>query len=255
MHVLRSAAWRPRRGWFPAPSRSGLDTAQARAALDRLAAEIAFAHGIGASVEVALGDPLAVLQQAAEHADLIVLGWSGRGRFRSALIGSTAARLLAGGCGVPSRPRALLTVKTPVSGPYRRALVPVDFTAASDAALWAADAMARDAALHVFHAIAAPREAVLHAAHVPERLVRAARLRQEAGACARMRRRAARIGLDPTRMAFSADHGPAVRATLHQARTLGVDLIVAGKREPTIVDSFAQGSVSAACCRCAAATC
>ena len=93
--------------------------------------------------------------------------------------------------------------------PYRRVLVPIDFTASSDAAIRVAARMRREAGMHVFHAINSQREAVLRDADVPEHIIRETRLMEEAGINARMRRKVARLGLDSTPMSFALAYGPA----------------------------------------------
>jgi len=154
------------------------------------------------------------------------------------LLGRTVDRLLR------TCRRPVLVVKTPVEHAYRRVLVPVDFTAPSDAAVQLAARLTRDSGLHVFHAINSHREAVLRDTDVPERLIRESRLRQEAGTLARMRRKAARLGLDGTRMSFSVAHGHPAWSILSHAHKLGADLIVGGKQGRSKLGEFLLGSVS-----------
>ena len=79
---------------------------------------------------------------------------------------------------------------------------------------------------------------------VPEHVIRESRLRHEAGTIARMRRKAAGLGLDSTRMGFAVAHGHPVWSTLSHARGLGADLIVAGKQGRSTLGEFLLGSVS-----------
>jgi hypothetical protein len=59
-----------------------------------------------------------------------------------------------------------------------------------------------------------------------------------------MRRNAARLGLDSTRMSFALAHGHPVWSTLSHAHRLGADLIVAGKQGRSTIGEFLLGSVS-----------
>jgi len=238
VHVLDRAGCKPLRDWFSPSIDIDLKTAQARESLRRFAVEIAGRYDVPMSVEVMIGEPLETLMQASERAELLVLGRRGHTRFQAMFVGRTVDRMLRT-CRCP-----LLVVKVPAEGPYRRMLVPVDFTASSDAAVLVAASLARNNSMHVFHAINAHREAALRDTDVPEDVIREFRLRQEAGTIARMRRKAERLGLDSTRMGFAVTHGHPVWSTLSRAHGLGADLIVAGKQGRSTLGEFLLGSVS-----------
>ena len=238
VHVLDPAGCKPLRDWFTPSIDIDLKASQARESLRRFAVEIAGRYDVTTSVEVAVGEPLETLMQASERAELLVLGRRGLNRFKPPLVGRIADRMLR------TCRRPVLVVKAPVERAYRCVLVPVDFTASSEAAVQVAARLTRSSGLHVFHAIDSRRETVLRDADVPEHVIRESRLRQEAGASARMRRMAARLGLDGTGMDFIAAHGPAVRSTLRHAQWLGADLIVAGKQGRSTLGRFLLGSVS-----------
>lgn len=238
VHVLDPNGCKPLRDWFSPSIDIDLKAAQARQTLGRFAVEIAGRYDVRASVEVMVGEPLETLLQASERAELLVLGRRGHSRFKALLVGRTVDRLLRIGR------QPVLVVRTPVEGAYRRVLVPVDFTAPSDAAVQVAARLACDADVQVFHAINAHREALLRGTDLPEHLIHEARRRQEAGAIARMRRKAARLGLDGTRVGFVVAHGHPVWSTLGHAQRLGADLIVAGKQGQSTLGEFLLGSVS-----------
>lgn len=238
LHVLNAAGCKPLRDWFSPTLDFDLKAAQAREALRRLAVEISGAYDLTASVEVIVGDTFETLMQASEHVDLVVLGRRGRGRFNGLLVGRTVDRMLR----ICRRP--VLVVKTSVQGTYRRVLVPIDFTASSDAAIRVAARMRREEGMHVFHAINSKREAVLRDADVPEHVIRESRLMEEGAINARMRRKVARLGLDSTPMNYALAYGPPVCSTLRHAHRLGADLIVAGKQGRSTLGSFLLGSVS-----------
>ena len=238
LHVLNASGSKPLRGWFSPKPDLDLDAAQARDALRRLAVEISSAHDLTASVEVAVGDPFEILVQASEHVDLVVLGRRGQGRLTGWLEGRTVDRMLR------TCRRPVLVIRKSVQGPYRRVLVPIDFTATSDAALRVADRLRRETGLHLFHAIESHREAVLRDADVPEHVIRETRLMEEGEINARMRRKVARLGLDSTRMNYALAHGQPVRSTLRHAERLAADLIVAGRHGRSSLRSYLLGSVS-----------
>jgi nucleotide-binding universal stress UspA family protein len=238
VHVLDPAGCKPLRDWFSPSIDIELKAAQARESLHRFAVEIGGRYDMTVSIEVMVGEPLETLILASERAELLVLGRRGHSRFKALLLGRTVDRLLR------TCRRPVLVVKTPVERGYRRVLVPVDFMAPSDAAVQVAAWLARESGLHVFHAINSHREAVLGDTDVPEHLIRESRLRQEAGILARMRRKAAGLGLDSTRMRFAVAHGHPAWSILSHAHRLGADLIVAGKQGLSTLGEFLLGSVS-----------
>lgn len=225
VHLLAARPFGPLRGWFAPATDTDLEAAQARARLRRTAVELAGRHDLSASIEVLVGEPRAALLQASESADLLVLGRPLDRWLRA--------------CRAP-----VLVVKAPAQAPYRRVLLPMDLEAPSDDTLEMAARLARHGDLHVFHAINSHRDAVLRDIDLPEYLIREARARQEAGAIARMRRKAARVGLDGARMAFAVAQGHPLWATLNHARGLGADLIVAGRPDRSSLVEILLGSVS-----------
>ena len=237
LHVVKPAGCKPLREWFSPSIDIDLKSAQARTTLRRFAAEIAGRHDVVANLELRVGDALEEMLRASERADLVVLGQRGSNPFKDLVIGNTADRLLR------TCRRPVLIVKQAAEGPYRRVLVPVDFTPSSDAAVGAAALLAPDAGIHVFHALRSMREAGLREADVPEAVIRASRAREEAGVIARMRRSVARLGLDSRRMSFTLGRGSAARPALH-SQTLDADLIVAGKQGRSTLAPFLPGSDS-----------
>ena len=197
LHVLKATGCKSLREWFSSSTIDiDLKAAQAGDALRRVAVEISGAYDVTASVAVEVGDPHETLMKASERADLVVLGQRDRSRLEGLLVRGTVDRMLR------TCRRPILVVKTAVEASYRRVLVPIDFTASSDTAMQIATGMPLDAGMHVFHAINSQREAVLRDADVPDHIIRETRITEEAGTTARMRRRAARLGLDSTRMNF-----------------------------------------------------
>lgn len=235
MHVPTTR--RPLREWLLPSSSIDLRAAQARASLRDLALEITGRHDVAVTAEVGAGQPVEALLQAARQADLVVVGGR-RARLTGWLEGRALSRVLSSGG------RPVLTVKASVDTSYRRGIVPIDFTASSDAAIRAAAGLLGESRLHLFHAINAHEIGVLRHLDIPAHVVRDHRQRQKAGAVARMRGRAAQLGLNGTRMGFAADHGHPVWSALRQAAALGADLIVAGTQARSALSGLLLGSVS-----------
>ncbi len=238
LHVLHDGGSRPLREWFTPLTDVDLKAALARAALRRVAIEIAGAYDVTATVEVRLGDPLHVVTQAAEQAELVVLGHRGQRRMGTLLVGGTADRLLR------TCRRPVLVVKRAAEGPYRTALMPVDFTIGSEAAVRVGAAVAAQARTHVFHAAESYVASMLRRAGAERGVIDDVTAREEAGALSRMRRLLATAGVTARPVVFSVGRGPADLAALAQARALRADLIVAGKNGRSTLGSFLLGSVS-----------
>ncbi|MBX3643875.1 MAG: universal stress protein [Rubrivivax sp.] len=160
LHVLKAAGRQPLRDWFSPTIDIDLKAAQSREALRRVAVEISSAYDLTPRVEVVVGDPFEALLQASQSADLVVLGQRGHSRLEALRVGGTVDRMLR------TCQRPVLVVKTPATQPYRRILVPIDFTAYSEAAVEVAARLRRGAGMHVFHAFKSQREAVLRDAGV-----------------------------------------------------------------------------------------
>lgn len=238
VHAVRPAGCPALREWFGPRVDLALKTAQARAALDRVALEIAAAYGVAAEVEVTVADALEALVGAAARAELVVLGRRGRALRDVLGVGGTAERMLR------TVRRPLLVVRTTVERSYRRVLAAVDFTPDADAAVLAAAALQPDAVIEMFHAIEGGHDGMLRRADVAEPVIAGMRQRAEAGAAARLRRRASRLGLDTAVWRFGAGHGPAARSTLARAAASAADLVVVGKHGRAGLGAFVAGSVS-----------
>ena len=88
-----------------------------------------------------------ILEHAeAMKADLIVVGSHGQRRIQDVLLGTTTHNL------VNRTERPILVVKNAATGAYQRAVVPVDFSALSSAALRWANALATQSPLLAIHA-------------------------------------------------------------------------------------------------------
>jgi nucleotide-binding universal stress UspA family protein len=97
---------------------------------------------------VVAGKPFVeIIRQAREHtADLIVVGAHGAHFIKDLFLGTTAEKIVRKG------DRPVLVVKGETQGPYRRVLVPVDFSDDSRQALELALQLAPQAEFHILHA-------------------------------------------------------------------------------------------------------
>ncbi len=173
--------------------------------------------------------------------DLVVLGRHGHRPFRELLVGSTAQRVLQHG------PAALLLVARPARSPYRRPLVTLDLSEASNAVM---DLAVRVVAptrpvLHVVHVYETAYEGLLVA--VAKKAARSAYQRE-----CRDRARAAVTKLIEESGAASMvrtvalRHADPRRAILEAARTRRADLIALGTHGRTGLPHLLLGSVAEA---------
>jgi nucleotide-binding universal stress UspA family protein len=237
VHVVAPARTRFR-GWFSPAIDLDLKIAEARDTLHRLAADLTVRHGVMPSLEVRAGDVLKELHRVSARADLLVIGQRRTSALAEMVLGSTAQRLM------ESSRRHVLVVKQVPRLEYRRALVPIDFTPASDAAAVVAATLARDIELHVFHAFDSTGETVMRRADVSESVIREYRLREEETLMARMRRSMAQLGLDSHRMSFALGRGSPVKATLRQAEDLNVDVLVASRQRRGRMATSVLGTIN-----------
>ncbi|MEP7281450.1 MAG: universal stress protein [Rubrivivax sp.] len=224
VHVVVPASRARLRGWFSPAIDLDLERAKARDTLHRLAADLTIRYGVAPVPEVRTGNVLDELQRASGRADLVVMGQPRRSALAEMLLGSTAQRL------VECSRRPVLVVKHMPRRGYRRALVPIDFTPASEAAALVAAALSNDIDLQVFHAFDSTGEVVMREADVSAAVIREHHLRQEVALMARMRRSMTRLGLDSHKLSFALGRGSPVKATLRQAQSINADVLVATKQ-------------------------
>lgn len=237
VHVVGQARRWPISGWFPSTIDLDRWIANARSALHRLASDLTIRYDVTTDLEVRTGDVLQELHHASARADLLVMGQRRRSALAELVFGSTAQRL------VECSARFVLVVKQAANQEYRRALVPIDFTPASDAAATVASRLAKDIDLQVFHAFDSTGEFVMGEAD-SESTAREHGLREEVALLARMRRSMARLGLDSSRLSFAFGRGSTVKATLRQAQSLNADVLVAAKQRRGRMATSMLGNVN-----------
>lgn len=221
--------------------------ADAQGRLETLAESLRTEVGTRAECLLRAGNVLDEAMAAADHADLLVLGAHGLSRVRDLLLGTTAERLL-----LRSR-RPMLVVKGDPARPYRKVLVPVDFSLHSLAALRYARQVAPTADLRVFHAYENPYEGKLRYAGVDDETLKTFRLEARDEAVANLANLIEKMLPGDTKISTSIDHGEARLLIAREAANQTADLVVIGKRGRSVLgELFLGGSTRATVAR---ATC
>jgi len=214
-------------------------TAAAQFDLDEIVESVRREYGIPASARLAEGPMLEELKKAQRDtaADLTVLGARGISVARHLLLGSTAERLLA------SAQHPILVIRLPAEAPYRRTLVPVDFTDASLVAVERARALSPAARLTLLHAFEAPYEGKLRTAGVDRARIREYMQAAESSAHSQMSELVRKVG-DPASVQPLVVHGNPFVHTIDQAEELGSQLVVVGRGSGSRVEDYLLGSTS-----------
>ena len=215
-----------------------LDAARHR--LRDLAASLQQHYGIAPGVHLASG---ALLTELAKEADalaagLLVCGAKGESLVRHFVLGTTALRILS------TTTCPVLVVKQPPHEPYRRLLVPVDFSPSSLRAIRHARSIAPQVDIVLLHAFEVPFEGQLRYASVDEDTIHHYRIvaRQEALQKLHALRDEAGLPLVGTRLVVL--HGdPTLRIT-EQEQECDCDLIVMGKHGENFLEELLLGSVT-----------
>ena len=225
--------------------RTPLETEQrlldrARAELEERAGRLAGKYGIATGTAVRIGRPHIEIAEEAEALDagLVVVGGYGAHLVRELFLGATAEKVLS-----KSR-RPVLVVKQEPLSPYKRLLVPVDFSPCSARALDWAQAAGQGAELTVAHVYEAPYESTLRYASVEDKVLESyqAAARQQA-------QDAMHVFLEPRRAAGTYFlqrmlHGHPAAGIRDLAEEMRPDLIVMGKHGQTELEELLLGSVT-----------
>lgn len=211
-----------------------------QAALQAIASDPARSQGVAADVLVTEGMATSAVpeQVARAQADVVVIGPKGRSTLRHLVIGSTASRLLR-----KSR-STVLVVKNPGGAPYRRLLIPVDFSPGSEQSIRLARAIAPQAHIVLLHVFDVPFEGMLEYAGVSQDEIHRYRAEARVRALAQLRELAARAGLAEGDFITSVEHGDAVQHILAQEEQSACDLIVMGKHGTHVTEELLLGSVT-----------
>src|SRR5678815_792093 len=133
----------------------------ARKELARYAGEIAAKDRLPVDFRIEIGEKVSSIMRACAEADVLFIGGTNMSGLAAALHMSTAERLI-GKCGIP-----ILVVNGPHQARYARALVPVDGTYQSVAAVSAAARLWPEAELTLFHAMDTRQEQLMRMHEVP----------------------------------------------------------------------------------------
>lgn len=242
MHTLGGTALDDLRRWLGASDTTGtVVEADARERLQALAAELTQRHGIEVQTHLSVGHPVEEITRHADQidADVLVTGTRGAGFFRGVVIGSTAERI------AKRSTRPVLMVRQLPHEPYRRVLVPVDFSDWSRTAIHLAQMIAPEATLVLMHAIEVPYEGKLRMAGVADSVV--LRYRDEARLEARQRldQLVAAAGLDKGKVEMVTPSGADPwMLIVQEEQEQDCDLVVIGRQGRHAVDEFLLGSTT-----------
>lgn len=237
VHVLDAEWWLAVRDLVQQMDLQHAVREQCRLMLDAAVALLAAQGHVQVQTELREGPVLQELAEAAQQADLLVIGAGGRHKLREAALGSTASRLAR----VVRRP--LLVVHGADARPYERVLVATDL---SDAAAAALDAVARllpQAGLHVVHCFDLAYEGRLRLAGVSDAQLADYRQQGQVAATRALRAWATRVlGNRPVHL--EVREGDARFALLAAAHDLDAQLVVVGKQGRSFVSETLLGSVT-----------
>ncbi|MCG3190563.1 MAG: hypothetical protein LKCHEGNO_03310 [Burkholderiaceae bacterium] len=214
---------------------------EARAPLHAQAAELARRHGVHVNEHLVAGHPVEALTRQAEQlqADLLVTGTRGAGFLRGVVVGSTAERL------VKRSRRPVLMVRSSAHEPYRRVLVPVDFSPWSAGSIDLAARVAPQGTLVLMHAVVLPYEGKLRLAGVADEVVGRYREQARREATQRLHLMAERSGLPAQRLHTSVVEGADPwMLVAQQEQEHDCDLVVIGKHGRHALEDLLLGSTT-----------
>lgn len=242
MHTVGGSALEDLRRWLSDDSvTGGAIEADARQHLQQLAGELGRSHGLNVESHLSIGNPV---EQVVRHADevdagLLVTGTRGAAFFRGVVFGSTAERI------AKRSSQPVLMVRQLPHEPYRRILVPVDFSVWSRSAIELARQIAPQASLVLMHAVEVPFEGKMRTAGVAEDTVMRYRDTARREAQQRLRELAADAGLDTERVRLSTPSGADPwMLIVQEEQEQDCDLVVIGRQGRHALDEFLLGSTT-----------
>ncbi|HSW26620.1 MAG TPA: universal stress protein [Burkholderiaceae bacterium] len=242
VHTLGATALDDLRRWLSdsAVAQAAVE-ADARERLHALALDLGQRHGLTVQERLLTGHPVQAVTRHADEAgaDLVVTGTRGAGFFRGVVIGSTAERI------ANRSGRPVLMVRQSPHEPYRRVLVPVDFSPWSAGAIVLALRAARRATLVLMHAIEVPFEGRMRLAGVSDKAIGHYRDAARHEASHKLRELAVQAGLATDRVQMITPDGadPWMLIT-QQEQEHDCDLIVIGRQGRHAVDELLLGSTT-----------
>ena len=214
--------------------------AHAQRRLEAVAERARSEHGVRVDVRIERGFASASVAAAAHSlsAALVVVGAHGAGLMHRLLMGSTSSRLVRKFAG------PVLVVKRHPDAPYRRALVPIDFSAASLGCIRAARQQAPKADLTLLHVASLPFGLQMREAGVSEDMIGTYEVAGLEQGRTRLRDAARDAGLEPGGHAEVVVKGDPSRAICTHAESGLADLVVVGKHGLHITEQLLLGSVT-----------
>lgn len=212
----------------------------ARSKLVDLAGLIHQRFGVVANPRVVAGALLAELAREADAlaAGLLVCGAKGESVIRHFVLGTTALRVL-------STTRCpVLVVKQPPHEPYRRLLVPVDFSPSSLRAIRHARSIAPGAELVLLHIFDVPFEGKLRYASVDDEVIHHYRIVAKQEATQKLQALRDQAGLPVVGTSLLVLHGDPTFRIIEQEQECDCDLIVVGKHGESVLEELLLGSVT-----------
>lgn len=197
-------------------------------------------HGVRCECVVRFGSTASQIVNRADEigADLVVSGAHGGNFFSDLFIGNTADKL------VHLSRRPLLIVKSDPAQPYRRVLVPIDFSEDANRAAQFALKIAPEADITFLHAFEVSSEGQIHYANIPRELINDYRIKARETARLDMNKFIDELHANNrhlTRVINFGLPGPSVR---EHAKATKPDLIVMGKHGRSRVEELIIGSVT-----------
>lgn len=211
-----------------------------REALAQVVSEPRRNRGVAADVRIEAGLAASAARRCADEidADLLLVGAHGEGFLQRFVLGSTASRLLRAS-DIP-----VLVVKEPCRAAYRRVLVAVDFSPASELAITLARRIAPGADLVLFHALEVPFEGRLQFAGVGEEVIGRYRSQAVERASRELHGMASAAGLPEPGCLVHVRRGEASQRILAEEEERDCDLIVMGKHGTSLAGELLLGSVT-----------
>lgn len=188
--------------------------------------------------ELRAGNILDELLAASSAADLVVLGAYGTAPVRDALLGTTAERLLR------KCARPVLVVKQTPLGPYECAIVPVDFSPRSAAALALAQRIAPGAETNVVHVFDFPLERILRVAKAAEHDIAAYHVHVRQQAQRELQEFIASSGAAGEHLFASVEYGYPPKVIRDMELVLKADLVAIGRSGKGTVEALLLGGVT-----------
>jgi nucleotide-binding universal stress UspA family protein len=215
-----------------------LDTARQK--MRDLAESLRQRYGVASGAHVAAGTLLAELARQADvlAADLLVCGAKGESVVRHFVLGTTALRVLS------TTTRPVLVVKQPPHEPYRRLLLPVDFSPASLRAVRHARSVAPRADIVLMHAFELPFEGQLRYASVDEDTIHHYRIVARQETLQKLQALRDEAGLSPRDCSLVVLHGDPTLRIIEQEQECDCDLIAMGKHGENFLEELLLGSVT-----------